>query len=103
MARKHVIIKRLPAIQNLGSIDILCSDKTGTLTSGELELHSSLGFGSEARDAVTKLYRDLNQQGFRSKRERLLRIVSDKSCSSRLLWFQSHWHSVPLRPPALTF
>ena len=34
LAREQVIVKRLPAIQNFGSIDILCSDKTGTLTSG---------------------------------------------------------------------
>lgn len=38
MARKKVIVKNLSAIQNFGSIDILCSDKTGTLTSGEMVL-----------------------------------------------------------------
>ena len=38
MAREHVIVKRLSAIQNLGSIDILCSDKTGTLTLGEMRV-----------------------------------------------------------------
>ena len=38
MARKKVIVKHLEAMQNFGSIDILCSDKTGTLTSGEMAL-----------------------------------------------------------------
>ena len=42
MARRKVIVKHLDAIENLGSIDLLCSDKTGTLTSGEMELDSSL-------------------------------------------------------------
>lgn len=41
MAREKVIIRRLNAIQNLGSMDVLCTDKTGTLTRDrvELELH----------------------------------------------------------------
>jgi Mg2+-importing ATPase len=50
MARKQVIVKHLPAIQNFGSIDILCSDKTGTLTTGVMTLHSAvdgLGHRSE--------------------------------------------------------
>jgi len=38
MARKHVVVKHLPAIQNLGSIDVLCTDKTGTLTAGIMSL-----------------------------------------------------------------
>jgi Mg2+-importing ATPase len=38
MARQKVIAKHLQAIQNLGSIDVLCSDKTGTLTSGALRV-----------------------------------------------------------------
>ncbi len=38
MARRKVITKHLEAIQNFGSIDILCSDKTGTLTSGAMRL-----------------------------------------------------------------
>jgi Mg2+-importing ATPase len=42
MARSKVIVKHLDAIENLGSIDLLCSDKTGTLTSGAMELDSSL-------------------------------------------------------------
>jgi len=41
MARKKVIVKRLNTIQNFGAMDVLCTDKTGTLTEGKiiLELH----------------------------------------------------------------
>ncbi len=42
MAKQKVIVKHLESIQNLGSIDILCSDKTGTLTSGETKLEGFL-------------------------------------------------------------
>lgn len=38
MARKKVIVKRLAAIQNLGSMDVLCTDKTGTLTEAKIRL-----------------------------------------------------------------
>jgi Mg2+-importing ATPase len=38
MSKKGVIVKRLAAIQNFGNMDILCTDKTGTLTENKLEL-----------------------------------------------------------------
>ncbi len=41
MARHKVIVKHLSAIQNLGSIDVLCSDKTGTITRGVMAFDSS--------------------------------------------------------------
>jgi Mg2+-importing ATPase len=34
MARRGVLVRRLNAIENLGSMDVLCTDKTGTLTEG---------------------------------------------------------------------
>jgi P-type Mg2+ transporter len=42
MARRKVIVKHLPAMQNFGSMDVLCSDKTGTLTSGTMVLQQQL-------------------------------------------------------------
>ncbi|HVO66650.1 MAG TPA: magnesium-translocating P-type ATPase [Syntrophales bacterium] len=42
MAQQKVIVKRLAAIENFGSMDVLCSDKTGTLTEGKVTLHSVL-------------------------------------------------------------
>jgi Mg2+-importing ATPase len=38
MARKRVIVKRLAAIEDLGSMDVLCTDKTGTLTEARIRL-----------------------------------------------------------------
>ena len=38
MAKKKVIVKRLESIQNLGSMDVLCTDKTGTLTEARIHL-----------------------------------------------------------------
>jgi Mg2+-importing ATPase len=42
MARKKVIVKRLNAIQNFGAMDVLCTDKTGTLTQGKIVLEKYL-------------------------------------------------------------
>jgi Mg2+-importing ATPase len=42
MAREKVIVRHLASIQDFGSMDVLCSDKTGTLTSGNIALESSL-------------------------------------------------------------
>ena len=42
MAKKQVIVKHLASIQNFGSIDILCSDKTGTLTTGSVKVERAM-------------------------------------------------------------
>ncbi len=55
MARSHVIVKHLPAIQNLGSIDVLCTDKTGTLTSGIMCLTASVNADGEHCGSVLDL------------------------------------------------
>ena len=55
-----VLVKRLPAIQNLGSVTVLCTDKTGTLTQGKLELVKAVGIddddASEASQALVLAY-----------------------------------------------
>ncbi len=55
MAREQVIVKHLPAIQNLGSIDVLCSDKTGTLTTGVMQLDRAIDPLGQASDRALKL------------------------------------------------
>ena len=52
MAAKKVIVKRLAAIEDFGSMDVLCSDKTGTLTEGLVQLNSALGVDGQEWDKV---------------------------------------------------
>ncbi|HEX6902744.1 MAG TPA: magnesium-translocating P-type ATPase [Thermoanaerobaculia bacterium] len=52
MARAKVIVKRLAAIENFGSMDVLCSDKTGTLTEGKVRLCSALDVDGSASERV---------------------------------------------------
>ncbi len=55
MAEEKVIVKRLAAIENLGSMNVLCSDKTGTLTEGEVRLHAALDTDGQDSDRVLLL------------------------------------------------
>jgi Mg2+-importing ATPase len=54
MSRKKVIIKNLNAIQNLGSVDILCTDKTGTLTQDRVVLEYHLDIHGNEDDRVLR-------------------------------------------------
>lgn len=59
MAKKHVIVKKLASIENFGSMNILCADKTGTLTSGEIKLNNACDYDGKKSDKVF-LYAYLN-------------------------------------------
>ena len=52
MARKKVIVKRLNAIQNFGAMDVLCTDKTGTITQGKIVLQLHLDVNGEDSERV---------------------------------------------------
>jgi Mg2+-importing ATPase len=55
MARKKVIVKRINAIQNLGAMDVLCTDKTGTLTMDHVILDSHCDVVLKEDDGVLAL------------------------------------------------
>ena len=54
MAEAKVIVKRLASIENFGSMNVLCSDKTGTLTEGTVRLHSALDVNGQASEKVLR-------------------------------------------------
>lgn len=68
MARKKTIVKRLASIENFGSMNVLCSDKTGTITEGTVRVHSSIDTEGRESEEVF-LYAFLNavyQTGFKN-------------------------------------
>jgi Mg2+-importing ATPase len=52
MSRKKVIVKRLNSIQNFGAMDVLCTDKTGTLTQDKVIMKKHVDLQGEDNDAV---------------------------------------------------
>jgi Mg2+-importing ATPase len=52
MARRRVIVKHLAAIEDFGSMDVLCSDKTGTLTTGAMQLDAAIDPAGGASDSL---------------------------------------------------
>jgi Mg2+-importing ATPase len=69
LSRRGVLVKRLPAIQNMGSVTVLCTDKTGTLTAGKLGIVRSVGIdrddAAEAARALELAYLNSHfQTGF---------------------------------------
>ncbi len=86
MARRKVIVKHLEAIQNFGSIDVLCTDKTGTLTAAEMSLERACDAFGAASDRVLRLAR-INSEcetGIRSPLDAaLLAIPAEKTADYR--------------------
>ena len=75
MAASHVIVRRLNSIEDFGSMNVLCSDKTGTLTEGVVRLHAALDTESNVSDEVL-LYSQLNaafESGFPNPIDEALR------------------------------
>jgi len=68
MSKKGVIVKRLAAIQNFGSMDVLCSDKTGTLTENKVTVVRHVDMQGNESEKVFQysLLNSRNQTGLRS-------------------------------------
>lgn len=83
MAKQKVIIKKLASVEDLGNIDILCCDKTGTLTEGAIELYKAINLEEKADNNI--LLHSLLCNAIRSKRTGKL----DENFIDRAIW-ESH-------------
>lgn len=68
MAKNQVIVKRLSAIENFGSMNVLCSDKTGTITEGKVTLKDALDIeGNHSEKTLQFAWLNASlQQGFKN-------------------------------------
>jgi Mg2+-importing ATPase len=68
MSKKKVIVKRLNAIQNFGAMDVLCTDKTGTLTQDQIILKRHLDLRGEESERVLEYayLNSLHQSGLKN-------------------------------------
>lgn len=68
MAAKKVVVKRLNAIQNLGAMDVLCTDKTGTITQGKIVLEKHMDVSGNENDEILDLayLNSFHQTGLRN-------------------------------------
>ena len=81
MAKKKVIVKRLASIENFGSMNVICSDKTGTLTEGTVKVESALDVNGIVNNKVF-LYAFLNasyETGFKNPIDEAIRNYKDIS------------------------
>ncbi len=81
MAKRGVIVRRLNSIENFGSMDVLCTDKTGTLTEGVVRLDGAVDIQGQPSTAVLR-YAYLNahyQTGLSNPLDQAINSYAEKS------------------------
>ncbi len=87
LSRKHVIVKRLSAIEDLGGIEVLCTDKTGTLTENNLRVAGSFKVNSTDPLAVAASVIMVDEDAAVANPfdAALLEVVKEKHINAKLL------------------
>ncbi|WER44709.1 magnesium-translocating P-type ATPase [Cupriavidus sp. WKF15] len=93
MSRRKVIVKRLNAIQNLGAMDVLCTDKTGTLTQDRVILKHHLDLDGKESERVLELayLNSFFQSGLRNLLD--VAVLQHEDVGNRMQ-IREHWRVV---------
>ncbi|QBQ07365.1 Mg(2+) transport ATPase, P-type [Spiroplasma gladiatoris] len=90
--KQEVLVKNLNAVQNMGAIDILCTDKTGTITSGEIHLDRVMDFNGSKNQVVNNLLylNSYFQTGFQSPIDQAV-LLTDKILKPNIEEYTKEW------------
>ncbi|WP_072166450.1 MULTISPECIES: magnesium-translocating P-type ATPase [unclassified Erwinia] len=97
LAKRKVVVKRLNAIQNFGAMDVLCSDKTGTLTEDNISLdrHLNLHGQTDARVLQLAWLNSRHQNGVKNLMDRAILAHGQGNPALASLW---RWRKIDELP-----
>ena len=97
LAKRKVVVKRLNAIQNFGAMDVLCSDKTGTLTEDNISLDRHLNLHGQTDERVLQLawLNSRHQNGVKNLMDRAILAHGQGNPALASLW---RWRKIDELP-----
>ncbi|MBS1600871.1 MAG: magnesium-translocating P-type ATPase [Bacteroidetes bacterium] len=83
MAKQKVVVKKLSAIENVGSMNVLCSDKTGTITEGKVRLYKAVNYKGDESEKVfnTAYVNSIFESGFNNPIDEAIKIYKQPDTS----------------------
>ena len=79
MARRNTIVRRLPAIETLGSVSVICTDKTGTLTIGKPKVYEIVKINNASEEQILELASSIESRSEHPLGDAIVQYANEKN------------------------